>query len=127
MIRISASIILLSITLSSCSPKKDIIPISKMKVIVWELIKTDEWVKVLSRKDTLFTNHKVNIQPLLNKNHLTKEALLNSYQYYQNNPSLFKILLDSVYAYGFREKAVQKHITPTQTSIQSQSPHSMLY
>ena len=61
-----------------------------------------------SVSDTLFKSKKANVvyyDKIFKQYDITKEQFYNSYKFYELHPQKMKILLDSVEAFGMREKA----------------------
>ena len=76
-----------SLILSACSDKKmpdDVLPIDKMKSVMWDMILAGEYVKYLKEKDTtgLFDSTRYYTETLeLHKT--TREKFYKSYDYYK--------------------------------------------
>lgn len=86
---------------------KDVIPISEMKLIVWDIMKADEYYNRLSANDTArrFTNENLRLyDQLFRSREVTKEKFYQSYKYYASHPAAFKVLIDSVDAVSRRER-----------------------
>jgi hypothetical protein len=98
----------------SCKTKVKVLPINKMKVVMWDITSADEWMKISNSKDSTQLLKKQNIS-LYNKifalHQTTKEEFYNSYNYYQNNPNEMKALLDSLMNYGTKKRdTIVNHI-----------------
>ncbi len=91
----------------SCKTKPKVLPINEMKLVMWDMVSADEWMKIASSKDSIHLLSKQNIS-LYNKifdlHHTTKDEFYNSYNYYQSNPSEMKALLDSLTNYGTKKR-----------------------
>jgi len=102
-------VIVLCSTIFACTSKvKNDLSINKMKVIVWDMSCADELYNELQARDSLLKNKPNERIKLYNKvfelNKINKEDFYANYQYYLNNPQQLKVLLDSVQAYGQRQK-----------------------
>jgi hypothetical protein len=102
--------------LFSCSDKtnKDILPPEKMEVVLWDLMRADEFalnfIKLDSLKtirdeslklyDTIFQIHKID-----------KDRFKKSFIYYKNNPKLLQPIFDSI------EVRLNKYNVPTHPVI----------
>ena len=78
-----------------------------MKVVLWDMMKADEWYVQTTIIDTLHMRTKENIQlyeQVFAIHHTSKNQFYNSYKYYQTHPDKFKVLMDSITAYANREK-----------------------
>lgn len=93
--------------LYACNEKKRLITIPQMKLVMWDVITADEWMKKQILSDTIIDSSKRNIA-LYNKifslHKITKEDYYSSYDYYKNHPNEMKILLDSLAAFGTRKR-----------------------
>ena len=84
-----------------------ILSITEMKPIIWDMLNADNWYLQTSLIDTSFRNKKANIvyyNKIFQQYDITKDQFYNSYSFYELHPEKMKILLDSVEAYGNREK-----------------------
>jgi hypothetical protein len=95
------------VVLYACNQKQKVIAIPQMKLVMWDVITADEWMKRQFPTDTIVDSTKKNIA-LYNKifslYKLTKEDYYSSYDYYKNHPNEMKILLDSLAAFGTRKR-----------------------
>lgn len=97
---ILSAFLILSACKSSTSKPAGLIPEKKMKAVLWDMMRADQFLTdfVFSRDSSLnklneslqvynqiFTIHKI-----------SKEAFRESFRYYQQEPGLLKALLDSV-------------------------------
>jgi len=106
------------ILFTACNSKKlpsDVIEPERMKLIVWDVLRADEYAADQFHSDSsksmrkhlsadyanVFAVHKIN-----------SNTFYNSYKYYRAHPFLHKILMDSVYAYGTRQRAKLDIQTP---------------
>jgi hypothetical protein len=92
---------------SSDKLPKNIVEPEKMKLIVWDMLKADEYVMNKVGQDSGKTT-KQRLNEMYNKvysiHHISQDEFHNSYNYYEQHPQLHKVLMDSVYAYGNRER-----------------------
>ena len=92
---------------AACKSNKNILPQQKMKLVMWDIVNADEWIKIAAIKDSTIVLKKENIA-LYNKifalHKITKDEFYSSYNYYENHPNEMKILLDSISAYGIKKR-----------------------
>ncbi|HEY2726121.1 MAG TPA: DUF4296 domain-containing protein [Parafilimonas sp.] len=84
---------------------KDILPLNKMKLIVWDMTKAGEYGMYLQEKDT--TKKKltaVYLAEVLKLHNISKEDFFKSFKYYQAHPVLNQQLFDSVNAYAQKQR-----------------------
>jgi hypothetical protein len=78
-----------------------------MKLVMWDVITADEWMRKQFSTDSIIDSTKKNIA-LYNKiyalHKITKEDYYSSYYYYKNHPNEMKTLLDSLAAFGTRKR-----------------------
>lgn len=98
-------LLLLVFTLVCCSSKNDvprgIIPPDKMQLIIFDLLKADEFVNSFVIKDTsLNRNAEVMklYQQVFTVHQVERDEFYKSYQYYQAHPDKSKMLIDSLTA-----------------------------
>lgn len=95
---------------AACTPKekripKDIMPIDKMKIIVWDLTQAGAYADYLNQKDTTKKNiSTVYFAEALKLHNISKEDFFKSFNFYQAHPVLNKILFDSINAYSQRQR-----------------------
>jgi hypothetical protein len=85
---------------------KDVLPVDKMKLIIWDLTQAGAYANYLKEKDT--STKRLNtmyMAEVLKMHHISKEDFFKSFKFYQSDPSLNKILFDSVSAYAQRQRA----------------------
>jgi hypothetical protein len=89
--------------LAFCGGKKriprDIISIEKMHLVLWDVIKADEYIMYRSNKDSSLHKEKETVKlykRILDTYKITEEDFRKSMNYYQKNPDLLKIILDSI-------------------------------
>lgn len=96
---------------SACQTDKNsqkIIGQEKMKLIVWDMLRADEYVMNSLQADTTKTlkQHLTdNYARVFSVHNIDSKVFYESYRYYQSHPLLHKELMDSVYAYGTRERS----------------------
>ncbi len=84
---------------------KDILPIDKMKIIVWDLTQAGSYANYLQEKDT--TKKKLNtiyLAEVLKLHNINKTDFFKSFNFYQSHALLNQILFDSVSAYAQRQR-----------------------
>lgn len=105
-------ILLCTLFLGACGSKKipkKIIPINEMKLVMWDMMKMDEYYVRITIQDTL---HKLNqeqfrlYEQVFQSYKIRRQDFYKSYDFYQSNPIMFKILLDSVEAISNRQKTM---------------------
>lgn len=84
----------------------NIIPIDKMKLITWDMLRADEYAKLQFVKDSSTLTKKTLelYQQVFAIHSITKDQFYESTRYYQAHPDVNKILLDSVSAYSMRQR-----------------------
>lgn len=97
------------IVLSGCRQKKDgdHIPLNKMKEITWDLIKADGWYLQVIAKDSAARRRREDMRlyaQVFALHGVTRDQYFETYRYYEAHPPQFKILVDSIGAYSYREK-----------------------
>ena len=88
-------------------PSTAVIPIDSMKLIMWDMMKADEWFSRKVIKDTNANRNKedVKLYEMVFKVYgITKERYYSSYRYYEGRPVSFKRLIDSLETYANRER-----------------------
>src|SRR4051812_49176508 len=86
----------------ACSGSKipdDILPPDKMKKVIFDLMRADEFVNVYVLKDTAKKRNVEAIkmyQQVFTIHNITKEKFFNSFKYYQGHPDQNKVLFDSL-------------------------------
>jgi hypothetical protein len=100
----------LFLTAAACNSKKlpsNVIEQEQMKLIVWDMLCADELVMNQTGMDTSKTMKEKlteNYAKVFSLHKISSVDFYQSYKYYQAHPLLHKVLMDSVYAYGTREK-----------------------
>lgn len=106
---ICACILLLLFIQTSCrnETKTVIIPVDSMKLIMWDMMKADEWFnrKLIQDTNAIRNKEDVKMYEMVFKVHgVTRERYFASYRYYEGRPVSFKRLLDSLDALANRER-----------------------
>jgi hypothetical protein len=108
--RIAAFIIFSSLLLAcSSSIPRDVLPPDKMKQIVFDLVRADQFVDNYVIKDTSakIKDRRITLYEQVFAIHKTnRKEFYKSYQYYQQHPDKNKILFDSLSAFGIRKQAI---------------------
>lgn len=98
------------LVLSGCESKTrippDVIPINKMKMVLWEMEMADQQAsgKFLLSKDSLRMEATSLYQQVFTKYKTNKAAFYKSFAFYESNPDIMKVLFDSASEYGNRQK-----------------------
>ncbi|MFT4153041.1 DUF4296 domain-containing protein [Parafilimonas sp.] len=84
-----------------------IMPVDKMKVIVWELMQAGSYATIKKEKDTSSATqlNTAYMAQVLQMHKINKDDFFKSFDYYQTHPALNKILFDSINAYSQRRRA----------------------
>ena len=85
----------------------NILPMDKMKTVLWQLMQADEYYTRMSTIDTTWKIHKKNVQfykQIFELNKVDRVAFYSTIDYLQKHPVAFKELMDSTYALSKREK-----------------------
>jgi hypothetical protein len=84
---------------------KDILPLNKMKLIVWDMTQAGEYALYLQQKDTTKRKYTTTyLTEVLKLYKINKEDFFKSFRYYQSHPILNQQLFDSVSAYAQRQR-----------------------
>jgi hypothetical protein len=84
---------------------EDIMPVNKMKLIVWDLIQAGAYASSLKEKDTSIKNiNTAYLAEVLKLHNVNKNDFFKSFNFYQQHPTLNKELFDSVSAYAQRQR-----------------------
>jgi hypothetical protein len=92
----------LLILLVACKNNKvpeGILPEAKMRVIMWDMLRADEWISYEQARDTSFNRQqrtKELYQQVFQVNGITAAQFKKSFHYYEGRPELLKPLLDSL-------------------------------
>jgi len=100
-------IIVYFLALSCSSTPKHVLPVNTMKVVMFDMLKADDWYARIIVGDTLMQRVKEDI-PLYEQvfavHKLTKKEFFDSYHYYEAHPVAYKELLDSLESYANNQK-----------------------
>lgn len=98
------------LSIAACHKKRvdaDVLPVNKMKGVMWDMIRADEWFTQTQFKDSLHKRTKENFElyeQVFKIHHTNKAQYYSSYKFYEAHPDQFKVLIDSVNAMVEREK-----------------------
>lgn len=105
-----SAIIFVCLGLMGCQSggdKKIILPLDTMKVVMWDMLKADEWyIRSTVKDSTLKTKHE-NIrlyEQVFAIHAITRKQFYTSYKYYESHPQEFKVLIDSIETFSNRIK-----------------------
>jgi hypothetical protein len=105
-IYILAFAFVLLVSCNSGTPK-NVLPVNTMKVVMFDMLKADEWYARKLAGDTLMLRIKDDI-PLYEQvfavHKLTKKEFFDSYHYYEAHPIAYKELVDSLESYANIQK-----------------------
>jgi hypothetical protein len=115
---ITVVVLAVSLLFSSCQPKPGkggILAINDMKLVMWDMVVADEFNSTYLTRDTLYKEKKDSaslVRAEINKSYqevfalhkIEQKTYFESYDFYRKNPKYYKILLDSLSAYGSRER-----------------------
>jgi hypothetical protein len=93
---------LLLLTFFACANNdlpKGVLPEAKMREVMWDVMRADEWILYEANIDTTMNKHvrsHERYQQVLQLHHVSEEQFKKSFQYYQSNPTLLKPVLDSL-------------------------------
>lgn len=86
---------------------KNVLPVNTMKVVMFDMLKADEWYARKLVGDTLLLKVKEDI-PLYEQvfavHKITKKQFFDSYHYYESHPVAYKELVDSLESYANMQK-----------------------
>ena len=112
---INCLLVSFAILVFSCagkSKKMDLLPFDTLKVVVWDMLNAEEFNNVLITKDSTLKNSRNNLklyQQVFFIHHVSKEQFYYSYEFYEQHPDRFKLLMDSVSAYAPRQRFKSKY------------------
>jgi hypothetical protein len=103
--------------MAGCKAKSDRLPLNKMKVVMWDMFCAEEmYAKTVGTDAAAIASNKKNLQlyqQVFAANNITREVFYSNYHFYQQHPDQFRILMDSVQAYGNRVKTPPPPPPPT--------------
>lgn len=92
---------------ASSQKQPNLIELDKMKVVVWQLMKADEFYTKTSVSDSSLIKQKKNLQfyqQIFDLNQVDRVQFYKNIEYYESHPIEFKVLMDSVNELSKREK-----------------------
>lgn len=97
------------LTVVSCSngKAKEIISTDSMQVIIWDMMKADEFFirKMVTDSNAVKNKEDVKLYETVFAIHgISRERFFNSYRYYEAHPVLLKKIIDSIDAKSNRER-----------------------
>ena len=100
------SVFLLNSCYSGNGMPEDVLPVDKMKTIIWDMSLADNMAseKYMINKDSQRIMATGLYQKILNLHRVDKKKFYKSYLYYEAHPTAMQVLFDSVNAYGLRQK-----------------------
>ena len=107
--RFKYPILFVVVLLVACNSRlpKNVLPVNTMKVVMFDMLKADEWYARKLAGDTLMLRMKDDI-PLYEQvfavHKLTKKEFFDSYHYYEAHPVAYKELVDSLESYANLQK-----------------------
>jgi hypothetical protein len=102
-------LLLVIVFLAGCNggTPKNVLPVNTMKVVMFDMLKADEWYARKLVGDTLMLKVKEDI-PLYEQvfavHKITKKQFYDSYHYYEAHPVAYKELVDSLESYANKQK-----------------------
>ncbi|MBU6262375.1 MAG: DUF4296 domain-containing protein [Bacteroidetes bacterium] len=100
-------VVLCFLALACTSTPKNVLPVNTMKVVMFDMLKADDWYARIIVGDTLMKKVKEDI-PLYEQvfavHKLTKKEFFDSYHYYESHPVAYKELVDSLESYAINQK-----------------------
>jgi Domain of unknown function (DUF4296) len=96
------SFVLFAIILFSCGRKEkraDVLSQNKMREVMWDMIRTDQWVSDLLIKDSSKNKKEESIklyEEVFHIHGITKDEFKKSLDYYSSRPDLFRPIIDSL-------------------------------
>jgi len=96
---ISIVILTLFISCKNDNLPKGILPESKMREVLWDVMRADEWVSYEYNIDTSVNKYVRSIelyQQALQIHNIKAEQFQKSFRYYQSHPKLLKPIFDSL-------------------------------
>ena len=98
--------IVLLIACNNGTPK-NVLPVNTMKVVMFDMLKADEWYARKLVGDTLMLKVKEDIpsyEQVFAVHKLTTKQFFDSYHYYEAHPVAYKELVDSLESYANLQK-----------------------
>lgn len=94
---------------------KTVLPIKDMSLIMWDMMKMDEYFIRLTTKDSLNKLAKENIrmyEQVFKSYGIDRKTFYNSYAYYESHPAHYKALIDTIDALSNRQREFLLKQTP---------------
>lgn len=113
-----ATFICLLLIFTNCSKNpvpKGILAPDKMKKVVYDILKADEYVSNFVSKDTtanIKMKRSIVYEQVFRLHNTNRKEFFTSYKYYQQHPDIQKALFDSLLATANREKSEIPKILP---------------
>ena len=87
--------------------KNGVLQVNKMKLVMWDIMQVDEYANSFLVKDS-----SINIpvasgkmyQKVFGLHKVSEKEFYTSFNFYRSHPNYFKILIDSISAYGNRNR-----------------------
>ena len=107
--RFKYPILFVVVLLVACNSRlpKNVLPVNTMKVVMFDMLKADEWYARKLAGDTLMLRMKDDIpiyEQVFAVHKLTKKEFFDSYHYYEAHPVAYKELVDSLESYANKQK-----------------------
>ena len=101
--------VMIVITLAGCSNNEssNVLPVNKMKLVLWDLLQADEFsIRNFQKDSSLNINAQTNLlyQKVFSLHKVDGKDFFQSFDFYKTHPDQFKVLLDSVSSYGNRQR-----------------------
>ena len=108
-LRITYPLLLAFMLFVSCNggTPKNVLPVNTMKLVMFDMLKADEWYAQKLVGDTLMLRVKDDIplyEQVFSIHKLTKKEFFDSYHYYEAHPVAYKELVDSLESYANKQK-----------------------
>jgi len=100
-------LLLVGCCIYSCKPKREKkLALNTMKEVMWDIVCADEWFAEEVARDSMLkhSNNFAKYQQVFDIHKVTEEDFSATFDYYQQHPDEFKILIDSVQLYGSRKR-----------------------
>lgn len=104
--RTSLLILLFFITITGCKSRNSvphgIIPRDKMQMILWDMIRADEFLTAfVLNKDSSLDKKAESIrlyEQVFRIHHISRDEFQKSFLFYRSHPKVLKVMMDSLYA-----------------------------
>jgi hypothetical protein len=100
------TVIIAGVLLMACKGEEKPLGIDQMKVIVWDLICSEQYALGINNDSILKPDQRTieTFRRTFVQDKVSKEQFYSSFRYYNGHPDQQKILFDSVIAYGTRQR-----------------------